>query len=116
MKIGLKLIIAIASLVFLGIIITGVIYYFIGEQTIEKRTEAQLGSIAILKSSMFSGFIDERIKDIQILSDSVTLRENFVEMRLHSKETIGYNFHQMKIYTLFSTWLSNEDFVELWFQ
>ncbi len=65
MKIGPKLILVIVLLIIVSVAISGLVYYFVAKQSIEKRVEAQLETAAVLKENHINDLIEGRIEDIE---------------------------------------------------
>ncbi len=78
MKIGLKLILIIGTVAIISIALTGTVYYFIAQQSIEKRVEAQLETAAILKENNINDFIKERANEIEAVAKEKALISNYI--------------------------------------
>jgi two-component system sensor kinase FixL len=87
MKIGSKLILIITALVVICIAISGTIYYFTAEKTIEERVKAQLESVAVLKENQFNDFIGGSIEDVEGLAKEKFFVESFIrELKAHAAQ------------------------------
>ncbi len=114
MKIGSKLILIVALLVVICISISAAVYYSVAGQTIEKRIEAQLESIAVLKENQFNDFIEGRMKDVESIAKEKFFVENFAgEQKVHAgQEAEPAAYHQNIMQLLSERLADKKNFLE----
>lgn len=101
MKIGIKFILILETLVILSILIIGFAAGLIGTQTINERTTDQLESITILKKERLVSYKNERMEDMNTLSSYINDREpDNLKYFLDKQLTIYSNFFEFFIMDL----------------
>ncbi len=78
MKIGSKLILIIGIPAVISVTVSGVVYYFVAKQAIEKRVKAQLETATVLKENHINDFIKREVEDIEAVAREKALIDNFL--------------------------------------
>ncbi|MFZ5364009.1 MAG: ATP-binding protein [Patescibacteria group bacterium] len=77
MKIGVKLILIIGLLTVVSVAASGFVYYFSAQEAIDKRTEAQLQTAAVLKESHIQSFINREVEEIEAIAAEKIFMDSF---------------------------------------
>ena len=112
MSLRLKFVLFVALLTVIGVATGGIAYFFISQGIVDERVDAQLESVTVLKEHQIEFFIEEKISEIQRISQDKNFRDIFYEELENAGLGRGKSAGREKIRELLGGRPAEEGFLE----